>query len=58
MPVTTVIQILKIQKKILELSFFILLQKKEIVWNGSTGPGQIQQFLLLECNLIIILSRN
>lgn len=58
MPVTAVIQILKIQKKILELSFFIPLHKKEIAWNGSTGPGQIQQFLLLECNLIIILSRN
>ena len=59
---TTVIQTLKMQKTTLEHSFFLLqgnaYYKKEMVWNGSTGPGQIQQFLLLERNLIIILRRN
>lgn len=62
MPMTTVIQILKMQKMTLERSFFLSQGnsycKKEMVWNGSTGPGQIQQFLLLECNLILGLSRN
>lgn len=50
MSVAIVTQILKIQKKVSELSFFILLQKGMV----CNGPGQIQQILLLECNLITI----